>query len=382
MPRRTTSALHKSDHLVSYHSPGDERAEEEQLGAIVLAGVHRGGRSPFERLRSPLLPVAATPLICYPLRWLRESGLRSATICANGSAREIRAYLGRGSRVGMELAYYEDWSPRGPAGCVRDAGQIGSAGTFIVIEGTVIPTVQLTDVLAVHRREGAAVTAVVDVDDRPHPISGERARTASGIYVFERHTFEYIPKVGYHDIKEGLLERLYRAGERVAVHEVHGSSPRVLDYPSYTAVNRWVVERAAQQPELLEGYVVEGDVLRHPTARLDPSARFMGPVVVGPGAQVMAGALVVGPSTIGAECRIGARAAVSRSVLWKRCVIGADAVVDDCLLADNAVVEPSGQLFGVLKLPVPGTQELDRTPVGSAEARTHGDAVGVTLAAS
>jgi NDP-sugar pyrophosphorylase family protein len=382
MPRRTTSAFHDSDHLASYRAPGDQRAEAGQLGAIVLAGVHRGGRSPFERLRSPLLPVAATPLICYPLRWLHKGGLRSATICANGSAKDLRAYLGRGSRIGMELAYYEDWSPRGPAGCVRDAGQMGSAGTFIVIEGTVIPTVQLADVLAMHRREGAAVTAVVDVDDRPHPISGERARTASGIYVFERHTFEYIPTVGYHDIKEGLLERLYRAGERVAVHEVHGSSPRVLDYPSYTAVNRWVVERAVQQPGLLEGYVVEGDVLRHPTARIEPSARFVGPVLVGPDAQVMSGSLVVGPSTIGAECRIEAGAAVSRSVLWKRCVIGADAVVDDCLLADDAVVEPGGQLFGVLKLPVPGARELDRTPVDSAEARVHGDAMSLRLATS
>jgi hypothetical protein len=56
--------------------------------------------------------------------------------------------------------------------------------------------------------------------------------------------------------------------------------------------------------------------------------------------------------------------------------------VDDCLLADDAVVEPAGQLFGVLKLPVPGARELDRTPVSSAEARMHGDAIGFTLAAS
>src|ERR671935_2658825 len=110
MPRRAKSALHDSDHPASYRSPSDERAEVGQLGAIVLAGVHRGGRSPFERLRSPLLPVAATPLICYPLRWLYDGGLRSATICANGSTNDLHAYLGRGSRIEMELEYYEDRS--------------------------------------------------------------------------------------------------------------------------------------------------------------------------------------------------------------------------------------------------------------------------------
>jgi NDP-sugar pyrophosphorylase family protein len=163
---------------------------------------------------------------------------------------------------------------------------------------------------------------------------------------------------------------------------VHGGSPRVLDYLSYTAVNRWVVERAAQRPGLLEGYVLEGTVLRHPTARIDPSARFVGPVLVGAGAQVMAGALVVGPTAVGADCRIGARAAVSRSVLWTRCAIGEDAVVDDCLLTDDAVVEPAGQLFGVLKLPPAGARQFDPPPIASAEAQMEDEVEGFTLAAS
>src|SRR5918911_291122 len=108
MPLRATFALHSSYRPVSYRPPSGEPAESGQLGGIVLAGVHHGGRSTFERLRSPLLPVAATPLICYPLRWLHDGGIRSATICANGLTGDIRAYLGHGGRMEMELGYYED----------------------------------------------------------------------------------------------------------------------------------------------------------------------------------------------------------------------------------------------------------------------------------
>ena len=96
---------------------------------IVLAGVHRWGESEFERLLPrPLLPVAESPLICYALRWLRDGGVRAATICANSESRFVRHCLKDGSEYGLDIRYFEDLTPRGPAGCVRDAGLWGTHG--------------------------------------------------------------------------------------------------------------------------------------------------------------------------------------------------------------------------------------------------------------
>jgi NDP-sugar pyrophosphorylase family protein len=103
------------------------------LSAVVLAGTHHWSDSIFARLAPrPLVPVALAPLISYSLRWLRQGGVRLATICANGTTRFIEEELGSGDEMDMELGYYRDGTPRGAAGCVRDAGLLTGSETLVV----------------------------------------------------------------------------------------------------------------------------------------------------------------------------------------------------------------------------------------------------------
>ncbi len=135
----------------------------ERTQAIVLAGVHLWEESAFDNaMPRPLLPVAQQPLICHALRWLRAAGIHRATICANSTSRFIRRCLGPGDRLDMDLDYYEDWTPRGPAGCARDAARDVPAGRYVVVDGTIIPQVDLAGMLACHRQSAAAVTVAVD----------------------------------------------------------------------------------------------------------------------------------------------------------------------------------------------------------------------------
>src|SRR4051794_16108897 len=112
----------------------------DRLSAVVLAGTHHWSGSRFETLAPrPLVPVALAPLISYPLRWLRQGGIRHATICANGTTRHIAAAFGGGGGLDMELDYYEDGTPRGAAGCVRDAATGMAAETLVIADGAAIP---------------------------------------------------------------------------------------------------------------------------------------------------------------------------------------------------------------------------------------------------
>jgi NDP-sugar pyrophosphorylase family protein len=306
------------------------------LSAVVLAGTHHWSGSSFEKLAPrPLVPVALAPLISYSLCWLRQGGVRPATICANGTSRAIEDKLGNGSELRMELTYYHDGTPRGAAGCVRDAGVRTESETLVITDGTAVPTVDLAELLASHYASGAAVTAVVHREPSP-----AAPPSPGGVYVFERRVLDHIPEAGFQDIKENLIPRLHRAGERVVTHETDGFCPHVLNAQTYLAVNQWMVQRLAEKRR-----AQEDESLIHPSAWVEPGALLVGPVQVGARARVQAGATIVGPTSIGAESTVCRNALVARSAVWSGCMVGEGSVVHGCIVGDGAVVPPVARLF-------------------------------------
>ncbi len=332
---------------------------------VVLAGQHAWRDSKFDRLSPrPLLPVANRPLFSYAVNWLLAAGIREVTLSINAETRALSEALSElPDGAGLTLA--EDRAPRGPAGCVRDAVVATDAETVLVVDGTIVPTADLVAVLECHNSAEAVATVLV------HPEPGQPAESGrylpGGVYVFARSAIERVSPRGFHDIKEGLLPRLYRAGERTAAFVAPEVSPRPLDGPSYLALNDWVIERSAGLPRP-DGYAYRAGALCHETARISPQVVFLGPVVVGPRAQVMAGATVVGPTSIGADSTIAAGALVSRSAVWKRCTIGADAVADRSILPNACEVPPGVWALGQVLDPSRAGAETPLAPVRRARA--------------
>jgi mannose-1-phosphate guanylyltransferase len=308
----------------------------DDIAAVVLAGTHHWSGSTFERLAPrPLVPVALAPLISYPLTWLRGGGVSRATICVNGPTLVVEAALGDGGDLDMTLAYYQDDTPRGAAGCVRDAGLPLGASTLVVTGATAIPTVEFGDLLAFHRESGAAVTAVV------HRESASAAPSPGGVYVFERRVLEHVAGTGFQDIKENLIPRLRRVGEPVVAYEIGGLCRHVLNAQTYLAVNEWMLQRLDHEQDIAG--------LLHPAARVELGARLVGPVQLGAAARVEAGATIVGPTTIGAGSTVRRNALVARSVVWSQCDVGEGSVVHSCVVGNDAVIAPGTRLFNCVR---------------------------------
>src|SRR4051812_13419704 len=185
--------LHEDDHA---------RSVSSQVTGIVLAGTHPWTNSAFDTLPRTLLPVALQPLIWYGLSWLHRGGIGEVAVCGNRETRLLQSRLSRYVPRGMKVSYHEDRMPRGAGGSTRDAAATFASETFVVIEGTSIPNVDLAELLATHRSSGASVTVVVHSDARA---TGNGAiDVPSGIYVFERRALDEVPVQGFCDIKEKL----------------------------------------------------------------------------------------------------------------------------------------------------------------------------------
>ena len=324
---------------------------------IVLAGTHTWANTQFDALLPrQLVPIAHRPLISYALSWLEEANVENVVVCGNRGAGLIQPLLESHVGFGMRLLYLEDPMPRGAAGCVRDAVSADRGDTFVVTDGTSIPTVDLNDLLAFHRASGAAATVVVHAEPSSDGKLGLRPPT--GVFVFERRALASVPARGFYDIKEHLIPRLRASGERVVIYASDRSAPRVLGASTYLAVNEWVVERlvssrsavAASGPARLAwdtpiGYIRMGDALVHYEASVASDAVITGPVLIAAGARVRSGAVIVGPSSVGRNSTVEKGALVSRSAIWRRSVVGVNATADRTVVADDAVIESGSRAF-------------------------------------
>ncbi len=328
---------------------GSNGSSLESVEAVVLAGGHCWGENPLERVVCrPLVPIAGRPLLVHTLDWLREGGIRRINICVNQEARQIRRLLGDGSSLGVTLNYFEDVMPRGPAGCVRDVASLSDARRFLVLEGTILPRLDLRELLSAAAR---SVLTVVSTPARTGRGGRERFFGPAGIYVFSRGAFTHVPEMGYQDIKETLIPRLHVNGEPVETLVVDARSvSSVSGLGSYLGVSHQVVEEMAHRPAF-DGYLRVNGALLHHSARVDASARLIGPVLVGPGADVRAGCVVVGPACIGSRTRIGPGCVVCRSVLWSDCAIEARAVLDQCIVTNDSLVRAGRELRHFVVVP-------------------------------
>jgi len=321
---------------------------------IVLAGSYHSTDSTFlGSLPRPLVPVAQIPVVGYVLSWLRDAEVTRATICANSGSRAIQTCVGDGADLSMQLDYMEDATPRGPAGCARDAAMKQCADTFVVVDSTVIPAFDLRLLLAAHRASGATVTAVVHDSAGSHDTRGARSVSPAGIYAFSRGAFDASSQPGFQDIKEHLIPALRRQGGRVAAFHSPQFCPRVLNAETYLAVNHWTIERIPTHPNTFERwgrFSVTGEVASHATANVHSTARIVGPVILGEGVTVGANAVIVGPTSLGPRTRVGVGALVCRSVLWSASDVGEGAFIDASVIGDGFVVPPLGAVHGEVKM--------------------------------
>ena len=328
--------------------PGDDRAATT-VAAVILAGERAWRHDSLESLGpKALLPLGDRPLISYASEWLAESSV-GVSVCTNVAANRVWQALTARHSSGR-FRFFKDDSLRGPSGCVADVIAGGTADMIVVVEGSVIPTLDLRRLLRMHAASRAMAT-IVTQPRTPDMAEDRHPDVPAGIYVFNRTAFEFVPTTGYQDIKEGLLRRLYEAAAVVRVYEADEWCPRVIDTRSYLAASQWAIRRVSRQRS--------SAVVADPSAHIADGAMLIGPVLVGPQAVIMDGASVIGPAVIGRGSVVHPNAVVSRAVIWDGCTIGSGAFVDQTVLVHGVTVEAGATLLHM----VPAAPKTDaRTP--------------------
>jgi mannose-1-phosphate guanylyltransferase / phosphomannomutase len=359
------------------------------MKAVVMAGGEGTRLRPMTAtLPKPLLPVVNKPIMEHVLDLLKRHGLTDTVVTVQFLASILRNYFGDGDELGMRLTYSSEDSPLGTAGSVKNAEAELRDGTFLVISGDALTDIDLTELIAFHRKRGAMVTVcltrVPDPLEFGITITDDEGRVQrflekpswgqvfsdtvnTGIYVMEPEVFDYVPPGESVDWAGDVFPKMLADGLPVMGYVADGYWEDVGTLESYLRAQADVLlgKVKVQMP----GFEVSPGVWVAEGAEVEPGAIVKGPVYVGDYTKVEAGAELREFTVLGSNVVVREGAFLHRSVVHdnvfvgpqtnlRGCVIGKGTdlmrgtrveegaiIGDECVIEDEAIVSQGVKIY-------------------------------------
>jgi len=326
------------------------------LQAVILVGGEGTRLRPLTYgTPKPMVPLFGVPFLERTLARLRVAGVTEAILASGYMPQAIRDHFGDGASVGMKLTYVVEAEPLGTAGALRNVAD-RITGTFLVLNGDVLTSLDLGAMIAYHRAQGGVGTIhAIRVDD-PSPF-GCVVRDASGqVQAFvEKPAREDAPtdeiNAGTYILEPVVLEAI-PTGRAVSIERE--TFPLLLHRHerlySYVTADYWLdVGRPSQylqaHYDVLDGKlsvtspgIVEPGTYWTTTGTLPGGAKIAAPSFIGREVTIDPSATVGPYAVLGSGTSIGPLATVRDSVLWEGVKIDAGARVADAILATNVSV--------------------------------------------
>jgi NDP-mannose synthase len=207
------------------------------MKGIVLAGGKGARLAPYTKiLPKPLMPIGDMPILEVILLQMKYSGINDIVLTVGHLSQLLHAFFNSGERLGLNISYSYEEKPLGTAGplsLIKDLNE-----TFLVINGDVLTTLDLSELTEYHKINNAILTiashqrqekidlGVIHFDGSNQVIQYEEKPTLNfmvsmGIYIFEPEVMKYIQPDEYLDFPD-LVRKLIMAGEKVVGYPFNG----------------------------------------------------------------------------------------------------------------------------------------------------------------
>jgi NDP-mannose synthase len=202
------------------------------MRAVILAGGRGTRLAPYTTIiPKPLLPVGDTPILEVLIRQLAHYGFTRVTLSLGYMAEYFKLFFAHHRSLSrlLDIDFVEEEHPTGTAGSLSAVPDL--KGTFLVMNGDLLTSIDYRRLIEVHRQRGAILTiatqnknvpidlGVLDTDDEG-AVTGYREKPllhyqiSMGIYVYEAEILQHIPKNEYLDFPD-LVCKLLHAKRKV-----------------------------------------------------------------------------------------------------------------------------------------------------------------------
>lgn len=327
---------------------------------VLAAGLGDRMRPLTDHLPKPLLPVANRPVVAYILEHLARHGFTRVIANLHYRGEQIREALGDGSAYGVELTYAHEEKLWGIAGGVRRCREFFGDDTFLVIGADDLTDMDLSALVAHHRRVGAIATiGLAEVEDTSQfgivvtneegriqqfiekPKEAPPSRLANTqVYLFEPAVFDFIPPDQVYDFGFGAFPRMVEAGAPFYGFRLPGYWRDIGSIGDYLAAQADALEGRVRVR--LPGEQVAPGVWMEAGCEVHPEARIEAPAGLGQGCRVEQGARLAGATVLGREVVVRQGCALWNVVAWSGTTLPAGAELR------RTVVTPAGICQGMV----------------------------------
>jgi NDP-sugar pyrophosphorylase family protein len=307
---------------------------------IMAAGKGTRLRPITDLVPKPMAPIVNRPALYHILHLLKRHACADVIMNLHHLASTITDYFGDGDDMGMRLSYSFEPELLGTAGGVKNNQEFLDGDTFLVMSGDALTDIDLTGLVAAHKRNGSIATlavkevsdpslyGVVVTDDDNRVVgfqekpSREEARSHlcnCGIYVFEPAIFDHILSGRFDDFGTRVLPDLLRSHIPFHAETVGGYWSDVGNLEEFVRGNfdalNGRVKIEVPGREVRPGVWIEDGV------SVDDSARIEPPVVIGKGCRLGRNAIVEGPAVVGEESVVGEDCHILRGIVLAGSVV-------------------------------------------------------------
>lgn len=204
---------------------------------LLAAGYGTRLRPLTNTLPKAMVPVGGIPVIEHNLLLVKRHGIQDIIINLHAHPEAVPAYVGDGSRWGLQVTYSFEQNLLGTAGAVKHVQDLLDQETFAVVYADNLSDCDITSLLALHRRSAAVATlalhtpqdprssGIVSVDEdgrvrgfveKPQDYNPRMGKWANaGVYILEPDVLQTIPPATPYDFGHDVFPHLLATAQPV-----------------------------------------------------------------------------------------------------------------------------------------------------------------------
>lgn len=136
--------------------------------AVIMAG-GKGTRlaQVTGNIPKPMVPIAGRPLLEHQIQNLKDCGVTEIVLVIGYLGEVIRQYFGGGERFGVTITYYEEATPLGTAGALRELRD-RLPEDFLLVFGDLYISMDFDRFYQYHKQKQAAITLFAHPNSHPY----------------------------------------------------------------------------------------------------------------------------------------------------------------------------------------------------------------------